>query len=61
MMDMMEQNIKRKVPDFKMDQCISSYKITQNLKLKKLGFGGMTLPFAPLYRFKVITFYNLLK
>lgn len=46
MMDLMEQNTKRKVPDFKLDQCISSYKITQNLKLKKLGFGGMTLPFA---------------
>lgn len=46
MMDLMEQNIRRKVPDFKLDQCISSYKITQNLKLKKLGFGGMILPFA---------------
>ena len=42
----MEQNIRRKVSDFKLDQCISSYKITQNLKLKKLGFGGMILPFA---------------
>lgn len=46
MMDLMEQNIRRKVSDFKLDQCISSYKITQNLKLKKLGFGGMILPFA---------------
>ena len=46
MMDLMEENIRRKVPDFKLDQCISSYKITQNLKLKKLGFGGMILPFA---------------
>ncbi len=46
MMDLMEENIRKKVPDFKLDQCISSYKITQNLKLKKLGFGGMTLPFA---------------
>lgn len=34
MMDLMEQNIRRKVSDFKLDQCISSYKITQNLKLK---------------------------
>ena len=56
MMDMMEQNIKRKVPDFKMDQCISSYKITQNLKLKKLGFGGMTLPFAPYTDLKLSRF-----
>ena len=32
MMDLMEQNIRRKVSDFKLDQCISSYKITQNLK-----------------------------
>ena len=46
MMDLMEENIRKKVPDFKLAQCISSYKITQNLKLKKLGFGGMTLPFA---------------
>lgn len=46
MMNLMEENIRKKVPDFKLDQCISSYKITQNLKLKKLGFGGMTLPFA---------------
>lgn len=56
MMDMMEQNIKRKVPDFKMHQCISSYKITQNLKLKKLGFGGMTLPFAPYTDLKLSRF-----
>lgn len=47
MMDLMEQNVRRKITDFKIDQCISSYKITQNLKLKKLGFAGMTLPFAP--------------
>ena len=42
MMDMMEQNIKRKVPDFKMDQCISSYKIT--------------LPFAPYTDLKLSRF-----
>lgn len=46
MMDLMEENIRKKVPDFKLDQCVSSYKITQNLKLKKLGFGGITLPFV---------------
>lgn len=46
MMDLMEQNVQNKVPDFKMDQCVSSYKITQNLKLKKFGFGGITLPFT---------------
>lgn len=46
MMDLIEKNVKRKVVDFKLDQCISSYKVTQNVKLKKLGFGGMTIPFA---------------
>lgn len=46
MMDLMEDNVKRKVIDFKLDQCISSYKITQSVKLKKLGLGGLTLPFA---------------
>lgn len=53
MMNLMEQNIRKKVPDFKLDQCISSYKITQNLKLKKLGFGGMTLPFAAYTNLKI--------
>lgn len=47
MMDLIEGNVKRKVVEFKLDQCISSYKITQNVKLRKLGFGGLTLPFAP--------------
>ena len=47
MMDLMEDNVRRKVVDFKLDQCISSYKITQSVKLKRLGFGGLTLPFAP--------------
>lgn len=46
MMDLMEQNVRQKVTDFKLDQSICSYKITQNVKLKKLGFGGLTLPFA---------------
>lgn len=53
MMNLMEQNIRKKVPDFKLDQCSSSYKITQNLKLKKLGFGGMTLPFAAYTNLKI--------
>lgn len=56
MMDLMEQNIKSKVMDFKLDQCISSYKITQNIKLKKLGFGGLTLPFAPYTDFRMSRF-----
>ena len=56
MMDLMEQNIRRKISDFKMDQCISSYKITQNIKLKKFGFGGMTLPFAPYTDLKLSRF-----
>lgn len=53
MMDLIEENIRKKVPDFKLDQCVSSYKITQNLKLKKLGFGGMTLPFASYMDLKI--------
>ena len=45
MMDVMEQNIRRKVPDFKLDQCVASCTISMNISLKKLSFGGMTLPF----------------
>lgn len=56
MMDVMEQNVKRNVVDFKLDQCDSSYKITQNVRLKKLGFGGLTLPFAPYTDFKMSRF-----
>ena len=56
MMDLMEQNVKREVIDFKLDQCDSSYKITQNVKLKKLGFGGLTLPFTSYTDFKMSRF-----
>ena len=56
MMDVMEQNVKRNVVDFKLDQCDSSYKITQNVRLKKLGFGGLTLPFASYTDFKMSRF-----
>ena len=56
MMDLIEQNVKRKVTDFKLDQCISSYKITQNIRLKRLGFGGLTLPFASYTNFEISRF-----
>ena len=58
MMDLIEENVKRKVPDFKLDQCISSYKITQKIKLKKLGFGGMTIPFSTYTDLKISRFAN---
>lgn len=45
MMDIIEGNIRRKVPDFRLDQCISSYAITQSITLKRLSFGGLSLPF----------------
>lgn len=56
MMDLMEQNVRVKVSDFKLDQSISSYKITQNLKLKKLGLGGLTLPFTTYTDLKISRF-----
>ena len=45
MMDIIEGNIRRKVPDFRLNQCISSYAITQSITLKRLSFGGLSLPF----------------
>ena len=56
MMDIIEQNIKRNVVDFKLDRCLGGYEITQNMKLKKLGFGGITLPFPFYTDFKMSRF-----
>ena len=46
MMDLMEQNIRRQVPDFRLNQCAVSYRISVNLRLNHLSFGGLGLPFG---------------
>ena len=56
MMDIIEHNIKRNVVDFKLDRCLGGYEITQNLRLKKLGFGGIALPFYSYTDFKMSRF-----
>lgn len=46
MMNIMEQNIQNKAPDFKLNQCAVSYQISAALKIRHLSFGGLTLPFG---------------
>ena len=50
MMDLMEQNIRRKVSDFKLDQCISSYKITQNHEVEKTRIWWNDLAIRNIYK-----------
>lgn len=52
MMDLMEDNIRREESNFKIDQCLVSCQVTANLKLKRLGFGGMTFPFGSFVSWK---------
>lgn len=52
MMDVIEQNIRRKVPDFRLNQCLSAYSITLNIRLKRLAFGGISLPFPSYSQWK---------
>lgn len=46
MMDIIEQNIRRQVPDFKLNQCGVSYQVAINIRMKRLAFGGLALPFG---------------
>lgn len=46
MMDLIEDNIRRKDSGFRMNQCLASCQITADIKIKRLGFGGMVLPFG---------------
>lgn len=52
MMDVIEQNIQKKVPDFQLNQCVSAYGITLNIRLKRLAFGGISLPFPSYSQWK---------
>ena len=44
MMDLMEANVKQKLPDFKMNQTVAACQMKLDIKLRKLAFGGMKLP-----------------
>ncbi len=44
MLDVMEQNIRMQVSDLRLTQCAVSYQMTINIGIRKLGFGGLTLP-----------------
>lgn len=46
MMDVMEDNIRKKDAGFRMDQCLTACKVTVPIRIKRLAFGGMTLPFG---------------
>lgn len=56
MMDVMEHNVKRKVPDFQMDQCAASYQVSLQVGLRPLKFGGMALPAMPALKWNFCRF-----
>lgn len=46
MMDVMEDNIRKKDAGFRMDRCLTAWKVTVPIRMKRLAFGGMSLPFG---------------
>lgn len=59
MLDVMEHNVKQKVPGLSLKKCPVSYKVTLDMTLNSLRFGGMSLPvpFQSRWKFQRITGY----
>lgn len=53
MMDVIEANIKRKIPEFSLKECYVSFEAETTMRLGPLGFGGMRLPVRQQYQWKL--------
>lgn len=53
MMDMIEANIKRKIPEFSLKECYVSFEAETTMRLGPLRFGGMSLPIRQQYQWKL--------